>query len=108
MKVHQDPIGTRSVGYPSPAAPLSDPDDLASSLALASAEGLLRDLARVAATRSVGEPCFKEAGGRGGWTRTRSGTGRAGTAACASRPTNRRSDSAGAAPTSSRSSPRRD
>ncbi|HZV48639.1 MAG TPA: IS701 family transposase, partial [Candidatus Dormibacteraeota bacterium] len=42
---------------------LSDPDDLASSLALAPTEVSLQELATVAATRSTAEPCFKEAKG---------------------------------------------
>ncbi|HZV48635.1 MAG TPA: hypothetical protein VFD49_02565 [Candidatus Dormibacteraeota bacterium] len=39
----------------------SDPNDLASSLALAPTEVTLQELATVAATRSTAEPCLEEA-----------------------------------------------
>jgi len=45
---------------------LGDPDDLASSPALAPTELSLQGLATVAATRWVAEPCLKEAKGESG------------------------------------------
>src|SRR5579875_3742812 len=73
---HRNPLLT---GCPLRSRSLSDPDDPASSPPLAPTEPSLQELATVAATRWVAEPCLKEAKGRAGWTRARSGAGRAGT-----------------------------
>ncbi len=60
---HRNPLLT---GCPPRSRSLGDPDDPASSPALAPTELSLQELATVAATRWVAEPCLKEAKGESG------------------------------------------